>query len=82
MRIGDDAVTYAELNDAISAYGDVMDRHGMSQDAAFHAGLINCMPGLARIESATERNQVMSEVVAWLSRELGGGDSRRLRAVS
>ena len=82
VRLGDDVVTYRDLDEAIASYSTVMDRHGMSQDAAFHAGLIHCMPGLARIDGAAERNQVTSEIVTWLGRELGGGEGRHLRAVS
>ncbi|MCF3940807.1 hypothetical protein VX037_00450 [Gordonia sp. Z-3] len=82
VRFGDDVVTYGALDEAIDSYRSVMDRHGMSHDAAFHAGLIHCMPGLTRIDGAAERNRVMSDIVAWLGRELGGGEGRRLRAVS
>lgn len=82
VRFGDDVVTYRDLDQAIASYGTVTDRHGMSQDAAFHAGLIHCVPSLTRIDGAAERNQVMSEIVAWLGRDLGGGEGRHLRAVS
>ncbi|WP_232017064.1 hypothetical protein [Gordonia insulae] len=82
VRFGDDVVTYGALDESITKYGSVMDRHGLSQEAAFHAGLLHCMPSLTRIEGTSERNRVLGEVVAWLGRDADGGATGGLRAVS
>ncbi|MYR08767.1 hypothetical protein GTV32_21720 [Gordonia sp. SID5947] len=81
VRFGDDVVTYGALDESISSYETVMDRHGLSRDAAFHAGLLHCMPSLTRIDGTTERNRVVGEVVAWLARDIEGGAEGGLRAV-
>ncbi len=82
VRLGEDVVSYGALHESIASYETVMDRHGMSQEAAFHAGLMHCVPALTQIEGVAERNRVTSEIVAWLGRGIDGGEGRHLRAVS
>lgn len=70
VRIGAHMVTYAELDDAIGSYGEVLDRHGLSHNAALAAALTHSLPELARISDVERRTEVLGDVVEWLSRHL------------
>ncbi|MGV9713842.1 hypothetical protein ACWDTI_24645 [Gordonia sp. NPDC003424] len=80
VRFADDVITYEALNDVVDSYEAVMAEQGMSQEAAFYAALVHCMPGLARLESSAERGRILNEVVNWLGRDRGT-NRKHLRAV-
>lgn len=83
VRVGDEAVAYGRLDQAVGEYEDVLAEHGMSDEAAMIAAVVHCIPGIGAVPDPIQQARMVNEVLSWLGRDLGdGGSVTRLRAVS
>ena len=70
VRVSGTMVTYGELGSALSSYGTVVEKYGMSRESAFYAAIMHTMPALASLDDVDEQSVIVDQVVGWLSRHL------------
>lgn len=81
VRHGGDSATYRDLADSMDNYEGVTRAFGLGVGSAVAAGVLHCLPGVAGYDDGAAVARAMSDIVAWLGRDVDDSGVGSFRAV-
>lgn len=78
VRFEGQSVSYGDLDASITAYTEVLHRHGMGSEASLPAGIMNRFPTVAE-RSLVDVAKSVTALVGWLGRASRGISAARQR---
>lgn len=81
VRYSGESATYAALADSFDDYEFVTRARGFGPGSVLIAGVLHCLPSVGERTDQESVVRAMSDIVAWLGRDVEDGGYGQLRAV-